>query len=101
MLSVIVSVIFLGSMILQLRLGMRMFNLLSKLSDKGIKISRWSGYAAKRDLKRTLNSTNDKDIKEIIIKILNGIKERNRLFWGTFGTFILIVILNIIFKWKV
>jgi hypothetical protein len=98
MLSIIVSVIFFGSMFLQCILFIRLFNLVSKLSDRNIKISRWSAYAAKRDLRNVLNTTGDNEVKEIITKVLNGIRQRHRLFFGSIGVIILIFILNGIFK---
>lgn len=101
MLSVVVSIIFFGSMVLQIMLAIKLFNLLRKLSDNDIKISKWSGYAAKRDLKHTLINTHDSEIKEIVTKVLKGMKQRTRLFFGTMGLILLIFILNGIFKWQV
>jgi hypothetical protein len=98
MVSIIVSVIFFGSMMLQCLLFVKLFSLLNKLKDRDIKISRWSGYAAKRDLRLILNSTNDNEIKEIVIKILYGIRQRHRLFFGSMGVIILVFILNGVFK---
>jgi hypothetical protein len=100
MLSVVVSVIFFGSMILQIQLFIKQFNLLNKLSDRGIKLNKWSGYAAMKDLKRILANSNDKQLNEIITKVLFYSKQTGRLFFGSIGLIVLIFILNAIFKWK-
>jgi hypothetical protein len=98
MLSIIVSVIFFGTMILQALLAIKLFKLLNKLSGKNIRISRWSSYAAKRDLNRALNNTNDENVEETIIKVLDGIKQRNTLFFGTIGLILIIFFINGVFK---
>jgi hypothetical protein len=98
MLSIIVSVIFFGSMILQVLLAIKLLKLLNRLPGENIRINRWSSYAAKKDLKRVLNNTKDEKVKEAIIKILQGIKQRNRLFFGTIGLILIIFFINGAFK---
>ncbi|MBS1511449.1 MAG: hypothetical protein JST86_11450 [Bacteroidetes bacterium] len=100
MISIIVSTVFFGSMIMQLATGAKLFSVLKQLKDKNVKISRWSRYAAEKDLKHTLLTTDDKEIKDIAARALSLYKQNMRLFWGSIVLIILVFILNGIFKWQ-
>jgi hypothetical protein len=98
MLSIILSVIFFGAMFLQVLIFFKMYRLVGQLKDKNVRISNWSSYAARKDLKNVINSSNDDYAITKAIELLGYLKKRNWLFFGSAGLIILIFILNGIFK---
>jgi hypothetical protein len=72
------------SLIFQCILFVRLYTLVSKLNERNIKVSR-SAYAAKKDLRLALSTTDDNEIKEIATKILDGLRQRHLLFFGSIG----------------
>lgn len=98
MLSIIVSVIFFGSAFLQVLIFFKVYKLIEQLKEKNVRISKWSGYAAKRDLKNIINTNKDNYTTTKAIEVLDCLKKRNWLFFGSIGLIFFIFFLNGIFK---
>ena len=98
MLSIIISVIFFGSMFLQVLIFFKMYKVIGELKDKNVKVSNWSSYAAKRDLRNIINTNKDECTRKKAIEVLGYLKKRNWLFFGSMGVIISIFFLNGILK---
>jgi|GEM_PF-5188172 len=97
MLSVIISIFFFGAMTGEIFIYIYRYKLLMQLEeDSGIRITRTSQFAARRDLREIVNSNVDNSLKIISKKIIGLLNLFNWLFFGAIGLIIIIFILNAI-----
>ena len=100
MLSILLIIIWFVNGIVGIALFFKQFELLEKLKEKNISVTRWSGYLAGRDLKRVVRTTGNENIKALAIKILKLRRKTIWIFWGTIILIAILFILNAIFNWQ-
>ncbi len=88
-----------GGMIFIILYGYNLIRQLEK--DSGLRITKSSQFAAKRDLRKVVNNNVDNSLKTISNKIIKLIKLSNWLFFGAIGLIIIIFVLNAVFNWQV
>lgn len=100
MLSIVLSIIFLGMGILQIVIFFKLNEQFEQLKLNNISINRWSSYAAVKDLKNILKTTDKETVKEIVMRMLQLQRAGSRVFFGTLILIALLFILNGIFEWE-
>ncbi len=100
MLSIVLSIIFLGMGILQIVIFFKLTEQFEQLKLNNISINRWSSYAAVKDLKNILKTTDKESVKEIVMRMLQLQKAGSRTFFGTVILIALLFILNGVFDWE-
>lgn len=100
MLSIVLSIIFLGMGILQIVIFFKLNEQFEQLKLNNISINRWSSYAAVKDLKNILKTTDKESVKEIVMRMLQLQKAGSRTFFGTVILIALLFILNGVFDWE-
>jgi len=100
MLSIVLSIIFFTMGVLQIVIFFKMNEQFEQLKLYNISITRWSSYAAEKDLKNILKSTDKETVKQIVLRILQLRKAGSRTFFGTLILIALLFILNEFFDWE-
>lgn len=100
MLSIVLSIIFFGMGILQIVIFFKMNAQFEQLKLNNISINRWSSYAAVKDLKNILKTTDKENVKQIVLRIFQLRRAGSRTFFGTLFLIALLFILNGVFDWE-
>jgi hypothetical protein len=86
--------------ILQIVIFFKLNEQFEQLKLNNISINRWSSYAAVKDLKNILKTTDKETVKEIVMRMLQLQRAGSRVFFGTLILIALLFILNGIFEWE-
>lgn len=100
MLSIVLSIIFFGMGILQIVIFFKMNEQYEQLKLNNISINRWSSYAAVKDLKNILKTTDKETVKQIVMRIFQLRRAGSGIFFGTLVLIALLFILNGVFNWE-